>query len=415
MTSIVKIESLGAQGDGIANSPDGRVFVPFALPGESIIVGASAVSGLPVLEGPPSKDRVAPVCRHFGTCGGCALQHLDSRAYLEWKRRKLVDALSDRAIGVEVAPIASVRPASRRRAVFSARRTEKGPVLGYMRAGSNTIVDIAECPLLVPAIADSLDLIRSLAGEVGPTPSPFRIAVTATASGLDIALDGCAGLPDKRRHRLSSFAVRHGLARLSVGSEVLVCPRPPQVFFGRIAVTPPPGGFLQACADTECEMARQVTTHLRRARKVIDLFSGCGSFALRLAENSNVHAVESDPAALAALEQAFRFAPGLKTVTTERRDLMRRPVTAHELAIFDGLVFDPPRAGAQAQARQIARSQVPYVVAVSCNPGTLARDLRILIDGGYSLERVIPLDQFLWSPHVEALALLTGPKRHPGR
>lgn len=415
MKSILKIESLGAQGDGIADSPKGRVFVPFALPGETIAPGATTLTGVPVLEGPPSPNRVPPVCRHFGTCGGCVLQHLEGRAYLAWKRQKLVDALSSRTISADVADIVPVGMASRRRAVFSARMTENGPMLGYMLAGSNVIVDIAECPLLVPAIADRVDLVRSLVEVVGTTGQPFRITVTATASGLDIALDGCGGRTDAWRQRLSAFAVASGLPRISVDDEVLVTANPPQILFGDVTVTPPPGGFLQACETAEAEMARLVCGHLRRAKKVIDLFSGCGTFSLRLAKSSAVHAVESDQASLSALEYAFRFAPGLKAVTTERRDLVRRPVTAGELSVFDGLVFDPPRAGAEVQARQIAKSDVPLVAAVSCNPGTFARDLRILIDGGYRLEGITPLDQFLWSPHVEAVALLSRPKRRPRR
>ncbi|TIP90357.1 MAG: class I SAM-dependent RNA methyltransferase, partial [Mesorhizobium sp.] len=181
--------------------------------------------------------------------------------------------------------------------------------------------------------------------------------------------------------------------------------------FGDIAVAVPPGAFLQATEAAEQAMADIVGRHLARAKKIADLFAGCGSFALRLAAKSEIHAVEGDAAALLALDRAFRFASGLKRVTSERRDLFRRPLTFKELNAFDGIVFDPPRAGAEDQSKQIARSDVPLVAAVSCNPVTLARDLRILIDGGYALKSVTPIDQFLWSPHVEAVALLEKPRR----
>jgi 23S rRNA (uracil1939-C5)-methyltransferase len=415
MKTVLKIESLGAQGDGIAETDKGKVFIPFALPGEAVLVGASAVSGLPVLDGPPSAERVAPACRHFGICGGCALQHLERETYLEWKRQKLVDALASRAIDFVVDPITAIEPATRRRAVFSARKTEGGPLLGYMQAGSNVIANIEECPLLVPEIAGNFELLRNLVEAVGSTKQVLRITVTASISGLDIALENCGKQTDEWRRKVAGFAVSQGLARISVDGETLVSPAPPQIWFDGVAVTPPPAGFLQACEETEAEMARLVADHLQRAKRVIDLFSGCGTFSLRLAKSSVVHAVESERESLDALHNGFRFARGLKTVTTEKRDLMRRPVTSGELAKFDGLVFDPPRAGAEAQAHQIAKSDVPLVAAVSCNPGTLARDLRILIDGGYKLERVTPLDQFLWSPHVEAVALLSKPKRRPRR
>jgi 23S rRNA (uracil1939-C5)-methyltransferase len=415
MKSVLKIESLGSQGDGVAESEKGRVFVPFALPGEIVAVGATTVSGLPVLDGPPSPERVEPACRHFGSCGGCALQHLDNKPYLAWKRQKVIDALANRSIEVDVDKIEPIEPATRRRALFSARMTDNGPLLGYMQAGSNVIADIAECPILVPSISGNLGRLRELVKVVGPTRAVFRMIVTACATGLDVALENCGDRTDALRRRLSGFAISRGLSRIAADGEVLVSPDEPRIFFGDVAVIPPPGGFLQACPETEAAMAEVVSGHLRPAKRVIDLFSGCGAFALRLAKSSIVHAVESDRASLDALDHGFRFAVGLKSVTTERRDLMRRPVTANELAAYDGLIFDPPRAGAEAQARQIAKSDVPNVAAVSCNPGTLARDLRILIDGGYRLHGVTPFDQFLWSPHVEAVALLSKPKRRQRR
>jgi 23S rRNA (uracil1939-C5)-methyltransferase len=237
------------------------------------------------------------------------------------------------------------------------------------------------------------------------------LLVTATASGFDVAAFDC-GKPSERVRRLASdFVIKAGIARLSIDGEIIVEPVKPALSIGDVAVTPPPGGFVQAVFEAEQAMAALVGAHLRRAKKVADLYAGCGTFALRLAKSSEVHAVEGDAAALAALDRGYRFGTGLKRVTVEKRDLERRPLTFKELNGFDGLVFDPPRAGAEDQCRQIARSDVPLVAAVSCNPATLARDLSILIAGGYALKSVTPIDQFVWSAHVEAVALLEKPKK----
>jgi len=411
MSSRFVIDRLGAQGDGIAAAEGGEVFIPFTLPGETVTAARlkDRADLLAVLE--PSPLRVDPACRHFGTCGGCALQHMQGDAYRAWKRERVVQALRGRKIETEVAPPVACEPGTRRRAVFAARRTEAGMLLGFNRHLSAEIVALEECPVLLPGIVAALPVLRALAALACATPKPFHMAVTATASGLDVALRDAGKVDDGRRRALIDFAVREGLARLSADGEVIVEPKKPVVAFGTVAVMPPPGAFLQATEAAEAAMAGLVAGHLSRARKIADLFSGCGSFALRLASKAEIHAVENDAAALAALDRGFRFASGLKRVTMEKRDLFRRPLTAKELDAFDGVVFDPPRAGAEDQSKQLARSQVPLVAAVSCNPATLARDLRILLDGGYVLKSVVPIDQFLWSPHVEAVALLEKPRR----
>lgn len=410
MTSVMTIERLGAQGDGIANTPGGQVFVPFALPGERVnvaLVGRKA-DLVAVLEASP--QRIKPACKHFGDCGGCAIQHLEKSAYRDWKRGLLVEALRGRGIDIEVDPLVSCLPHSRRRAALTARRTEKGMLLGFNAALSHRIVDMEECPVLLPAIVERLDVLRGLAGLIAVTPQPFRLGVTQTASGLDIAAQDSGRLEGRPRQAAIEFCLGNGIARLSIDGEIIVEPKKPVVMVDDIAVPPPPGAFLQAVEAAELAMTDLVTLHLKKAKRVADLFSGVGTFALRLAKASEVHAVEGDAPALAALDRAYRFGTGLKKVTVEKRDLFRRPLTYKELdASFDGLVFDPPRAGAEDQARQIARSRVARVAAVSCNPLTLARDLSVLIDGGYRLKRVVPVDQFLWSPHLEAVALLEKP------
>ncbi|MBZ9763138.1 class I SAM-dependent RNA methyltransferase [Mesorhizobium sp. CA8] len=411
MSARFTIARLGSQGDGIANTEGGELFIPFTLPGETVTAARQKdrAALMSVLETSPL--RIGPACRHFTECGGCALQHYEAAAYQQWKREKVVQALKAKGIVCDIAALVPCAPHTRRRVTFSARRTEAGMLLGFMRALSSEIIPIEECPISLPAIVSALDKLRALAGLVCATPKAFHMTVTVTASGLDIAVHDAGKLGDHQRRIASNFVMAEGLARLSVDGEIIVEPKKPVVQFGSVAVAVPPGSFLQATEATEQAMADLVGRHLSRARKVADLFAGCGSFALRLAAKSEVHAVEGDAPALAALDRAFRFAGGLKRVTSERRDLFRRPLTFKELNLFDGVVFDPPRAGAEDQSKQIARSDVPLVAAVSCNPVTLARDLRILIDGGYTLKSITPIDQFLWSPHVEAVALLEKPKR----
>ncbi len=410
MSNRFTIARLGAQGDGVADTPEGPVFIPFALPGE--IVTAARVKDRATLMAvvQPSPDRIEPVCRHFGICGGCAIQHLAPGPYREWKRQTVVQALATRGIAIPVAELIPGHGRSRRRTVFSARRAEGGIVLGYNQALSHHIVDISECPVVVPEIEAAIGNLWALAALLCNTGEPFRLTVTHTPSGLDIASEGSGELGEGARRAVTDFVLRERFARLSVDGEIVVEARKPLLQFGTAVVAPPPGGFLQAVAKAEGVMAEIAADHLCRAKKVADLFAGSGAFALRLALTAEVHAVEADAEALVALDRGFRFSKGLRRVTVEKRDLFRRPLTFKELNAFGGVVFDPPRSGAEDQSIQLAKSDVPYVAAVSCNPATLARDLRILIDGGYRLKSVTPVDQFIWSPHVEVVALLEKPK-----
>jgi 23S rRNA (uracil1939-C5)-methyltransferase len=406
-----RIERLGAQGDGIAETQKGPLYIPFTLPGERVTASRTGDRAdlLAVLR--PSPQRVEPACRHFGACGGCALQHMEEGAYREWKRGRVIDALRARGIAAEVGPLVPCAPGERRRVTLSARRTDGGMLLGYNRALSHTIVHIGECPIARPEIVAALEPLGRLAAILCDVGKAFRLTITVTASGLDIAVHGIGGLSEKARRKASDFVLAAGFARLSVEGEVVIEPRKPVILFGDVAVSPPPGAFLQAVAGAEAAMATLVATHLAGAKRVADLFAGSGAFALQLAQQAEIHAVEGDAPSLAALDRGFRFSSGLKRVTTERRDLFVRPVLAKDLDAYGGIVLDPPRAGAEAQSKQIAKSNVPLVAAVSCNPVTLARDLALLVEGGYVLRRVVPVDQFLWSPHIEAVALLTKKKR----
>jgi 23S rRNA (uracil1939-C5)-methyltransferase len=405
--ATLEIRELGSQGDGVAEYEGRKVFVPLALPGETVTADVNGERAKLIEVIAPSVGRVGPRCSHYGECGGCALQHLADETYLEFKRQQVVAALSFQHIDAAVDPVVVVPPHSRRRAVFAARRTPKGIVTGFHGRRSHHIVSIRDCAVVRPGLLDLLPKLEKLAATAAPPKDALTIAVVETATGFDVALTGVAkGYPADTRVKLAQLAGQFGLARLSVNGDVVVEPTPPMLRAGSAYLTPPPGGFLQACEPSETAMVGLVKDAVGNARKVVDLFSGSGTFSLPLASTATVHAVESEEAALAALDRAARKAQGLKPVTTEKRDLFRRPLTRDELKPFDAAVIDPPRAGAEAQTRQLAESKTKRVAMVSCNAGTFARDLRIMLDGGYSVSRVTPIDQFLWSPHIEIVASL---------
>jgi len=410
-TVTVTIETLGAQGHGVAHADNVPVYVPFSLPGEKIAIARNGDHGTVMSTSNLSPDRVTPVCKHFGyegdLCGGCVLQHLADTPYHAFKRNLVVEALKSRGLEPEVAPLVIARPGERRRVVFSVRLTDKGLLLGYNRAETNQIFSVEECPITTPGIVGRLDAIRAIARSLAQGQDVFRVAVLETLSGLDIAAEGLKAPNDKQRRAATETVLSlRGIARLSVNGEVVIEQQRPLLDFGGTKVSPPAGAFVQATVPAEEAMAELVLSHLSRSKRVIDLFAGSGTFALRLARKAKVHAVEGDDKSVKALDHAARNTQGLKPVTVEKRDLFRRPMMASELKLYDGLVFDPPRAGADALAKELARSPIKSVAAVSCNPATLARDLRILVDGGYRIKTVVPIDQFLWSAHVEAVALL---------
>ncbi|MCU0790438.1 MAG: RNA methyltransferase [Nitratireductor sp.] len=402
MSETLRIERLGRQGDGIAE--DGS-FVSFALPSETVTVSGSGERRKLEAVTLPSPQRVAPLCRHFGTCGGCQMQHLAFDQYLEWKRGLVTEALVREGIDTEVKPIVSFGAHQRRRVIFTAIRAEGRMLLGFSQKQTNRITDLAQCPVLLPQIEGRLAEFRELCGILAPKKGTMKLTVLACDNGLDIAASNGGFTPEKARQAAIAFAGQKGFLRLSLNGETLIEFSRPLLTIGKAQVSPPPEGFVQAVAGAEEAMARLAMAHLAGARHVADLFSGFGAFALRLAEHSIVHAADSSGAAIAALDRAWRETGGaLKALKAERRDLYRRPLMADELAKTDGVVFDPPRAGAEEQARELARSKVARIVAISCNPVTLARDLRILADGGYRVKSVTPIDQFVFTPHVEAVA-----------
>lgn len=413
-TETVSITALGAEGDGIAHTSTGTVYVPFGLPGDTLAIARVKNQGTIMSITTPSPDRREPLCRHFGpdgvggTCGGCSLQHMADDAYRAFKRGLVVDALKAKGIDAAVGELVTAKAGERRRTVFTLRRTEKDMLLGFNSPASHHIVAITECHVAAPGIMARLEDIKRLALALSTNADAFRLTVLETLAGLDLGFEGIRKVSDKERRALTQTVLAmRGIARVSLDGEVLIEPQKPVLDFDGITVCPPPAGFTQATRPAEEAMAELVLAHLAKAKKVVDLFAGSGTFALRLARKARVHAAESEDKALKALDQAARGTQGLKPVTVERRDLFRRPMMAAELKSFDGIVFDPPRAGAEAQVREMARTTVARIAAVSCNPLTLARDLRILLDAGWKIDSVTPIDQFLWSHHVEAVALLS--------
>lgn len=399
------IARVGAQGDGVADSATGPRYVPFTLAGERVSATFNADRGRlnSILRASP--DRVAPVCHHFGVCGGCALQHMASEPYANWKREQVVAAFRSRGIEATVDPL--LRPESkRRRAVFTVRRTVEGIAVGFHEVASHELVNLSECPVVEQRIASILPGLKWLLEPLVSRRGEAKIAVTATASGLDVDIGGVERtLSAPIRVALAREAAALGLARISVDSEPVYEALSPFLVFGSAEVAIPPGIFIQAVAEAEQAMVRIIIAELGKAKKVTDLFAGLGAFSFPIAHQAKVFAVDSDRTAIAALALGARKAMGLKPITTLVRDLFREPLSALELNEHDAVVFDPPRAGAEAQAKMLAKSKVKTVVAVSCNPATLARDARVLIDGGYRLERVTPIDQFQYSPHIEVVSV----------
>ncbi|MGD9923872.1 MAG: class I SAM-dependent RNA methyltransferase [Pseudorhodoplanes sp.] len=408
MVDRLVITDIGHRGDGVASSPGGPLFVPYTLPGET--VDADAVQGHPdrrhllrvVL---PSPDRVEPFCEHFGVCGGCAIQHWAEPHYRAWKRELVVAALQQAGIDAPVDDLIDAHGEGRRRAVLHARQGTKEIVeVGFSALRAHTLVPIDRCPVLAPAMEGAIDAAWAIADVLGPLKKPLDIHVTGTLNGLDIDVRGSGPLDAARASALAGVAASGRIARITRHGDMVALVAPPVVRMGKAQVTLPPGPFLQATALGEETLAALVVEHAGRAKTALDLFCGLGPFSLRLAERSRVTAIDSDPMAVEALSRAAQATPGLKQVTAVKRDLFRLPMPAIELSAYDAVIFDPPRQGAEAQAREIARSRVKNVVAVSCNAATFARDSAILIGGGYKLMRVTPVDQFKYTAHVEIVA-----------
>lgn len=410
MVERLAINRLGHLGDGIAEGAGGPIYVPGTLPGETVevegVAGHSDRRRLLHVD-VASGERVAPICQHFGVCGGCAVQHWDMAHYRAWKRDLVVAALRQAGLDAPVAELIDAHGEGRRRAVFHARRgTHDVLEVGFSAARAHHLVAIDHCPVLAKSLNGALKAAWAIAETLDRVSKALDIHATATDAGLDFDVRGSGALTAPLVSELARVSTKCDLARLTRHGELIAQARTPTLRMGKAIVPLPPAAFLQATAEGEAVLARLVGEACANARRVADLFAGVGPFALRLAEDAQVLAVDDDEQALAALKRAASSASGLKPVRIERRDLFRRPLIPAELKDFDAVVFDPPRQGAEAQARQLAQSTVPRIVAVSCNAGTFARDMCELVRGGYRLMIVTPVDQFRYSPHVELVARL---------
>lgn len=407
----LSIEGLNARGEGLSDER-GCVAIPGALPGERVLATLSGGRGVLISIRQSSPERAAPICGYFGVCGGCAAQHMGADLYARWKRQNLVDALAQTNIKAEVGALIDAHGEGRRRATFHARCDEPGGAgaVGFMKARTHEIVAIDACPVLAPAMAGALGAARRIAHDLRGLAKPLDIQATATLSGLDIDIRGAGALEAPFVRKLVETAARADLARLSNHGAILIERRAPVVAMRAARVHLPPGGFLQATLAGESALAEFALAGAAGAKRVADLFAGSGAVALRLAGAHTVSAYDIEGLALKALARAAAQTSALRPVSVEARDLFNRPLAIAELNLFDTVCFDPPRAGAQAQARELAASRVPTVIAISCDAVSFARDARILIDGGYLIETVTPIDQFRYSPHLETVTLFRRPR-----
>ena len=401
MTQEFRIDRLGHQGDGIA---DGPVYASYTLPGELVTGRLDGQHLRDVKIATPSADRVKPPCRHFPACGGCQLQHASDTFVEHWKTDVVRQALLAHGLEAEFLPTHSSSAHSRRRAVVSARRTKKGAMVGFHAPASGVVIETPNCQLLHPDLMRALPAAADLARVGASRKHALQVMLTLSESGVDANVLNGKALENQMHMELAAIAERHNLARLCWQQEPIATRRAPYQSFGNAQVTTPPGAFLQATLDGQSALQSDVRQALGGAKRVVDLFAGCGTFALDLASDHEVHAVEGDAAMMEALDHGWRMAEGLRKVTTETRDLFRRPLTPDELQRFDAVILDPPRAGAEAQIAEICAAKVLLVSYVSCNPVSFARDAAILVRNGYELSQLRVVDQFKWSAHVEIVS-----------
>jgi len=403
MTELT-ITRLGHKGDGIA---DGPVFVPQTLPGEVVRGRLDGQILCDVKIVTPCADRVKPPCSHARSCGGCQVQHASDDLVARWKSGIVRSALAAHGLETDFLPMHSSPARSRRRASLAARRTKSGALIGFHARASDIVVDGPACQLLHPDLLAARPACADLARIGASRKHALAVMLTRSTVGIDMAVRGGRPLDASLRIALAGLADHHDIARLSWEDETVVTRRAPIQRFGVADVVPPPGAFLQATCEGEAALQADVAHAVSGAGRIVDLFSGCGTFALPLAQAAQVHAVEGDRAMTGALDAGWRKSAGLKPVTSEARDLFRRPLEPDELNRFEAAVIDPPRAGAEAQIATLAASSIPLIAYVSCNPTSFARDARTLCDAGFALRQLRVVDQFRWSTHVELAAVFS--------
>lgn len=410
----IEITALGAQGDGIAAIDGAPLFVSHTAPGDRVRARRlNAERALPVEWLARGPAHVTPPCPHFGPgkCGGCALQHLADASYAAWKIEALATTLRRGGLeGYTMQPMARTPRGARRRAEFLVRVDRGAALIGFHVRASHEAVDIGPCPVLLPALEALLPGLRQIFARLWPQAA-FDVLATDGEHGIELVLTRAPPLNGKARDTLVRAAAEAGLARVAMRSaphavsEIVMQRSPLRVSFGGIAVDLPPGAFLQASQEGEQAIGEAVQTGIGKAKRIADLFAGAGAIALPLARGRQIYAADRNAEAIAALDQAARRAGLGPQVRAQARDLSRRPLIGEELDTFEAVIFDPPRDGAAEQARALADSKVKLAVAVSCNPATFLRDAQTLAAGGYRLASVTPIDQFLWSSHLELVGV----------
>ena len=395
------IERLGHLGDGLAAGP---IFIDRALPGEVVsgeLLGDRLHNTRIVT---PSEHRITPQCSAFKRCGGCALHHAHPDFVAQWKQEVVVRALAAQGITAKIQAIHTSPENSRRRAKLTGRRTKKHATVGFFGKASDTIQLIEPCRVLVPEILDIIPALEQFTAQFGSRKGQLGFWVLASERGIDVSVEGLGHLADADFGPFAQWAGSNGLARLSVGHEIICQHQAPQMTFGKVKITPPPMAFTQATEAGERALQAAVARALAGADRIIDLFSGAGTLGLPLAELATLQCFENDAALLEALAHGVRHTQGIKSVTTSTRDLFRNPIDQTDLKPFNAAIIDPPRAGAEQQVGQLARSDLRDIAMVSCNPVSFARDAALLCNGSYSLKWIEVVDQFRWSPHIEIVA-----------
>jgi len=413
----IEITTLGAHGDGIGAFEGVPVFVTGTMPGDiaSVTLGPVKKNGYNaelIKLDTPSKDRSEPVCKVFGKCGGCQLQYLPDAVYRAWLKARASMALEQHGFKASVVSDPIITPQkSRRRVALKVLKMGKGVVIGFTKKQTHQIVDVKDCPVTRLEITDLIAPLRKLLTVILPNRVQGELHITLTSTGIDILVDAPVELTLAAREQMVDFANTHDIAAIHWRDQGFLDPviirRVPMMDMSGVHVPLAPAAFIQASEEGERALVAEVVAACSTAKRVVDLFSGIGTFTFPLAKTHQILTVEGAKPAYDALQMGVKRAAGLKQIIAKHRDLYRRPLTGAELAGFDAVVFDPPRAGAKEQVLELAQSDVQTIVGVSCNPNTFSRDARILADGGYTLNRVVPVGQFLWSTHLELVSVFT--------
>ncbi len=394
---LYRVDSLGPKGDGLVRAGDVTLHVPKVLAGEDIDLSMGKLTRVVA----PSPERVDAFCKFFDRCGGCKFQHWQLDKYRNWKRDLLIGALAAKGLHPEVGILVDAHGEGRRRVSLHVREVDGVWSAGFMQQKSHDLIAIDHCPVLVAALVNAMQLAAAFGLPLGTCD----VAITAADNGLDVSVKSERKAVPRRMDALTEIARKHNIQRLTINGEIFVATSAPMIRIGKADVALPVTSFLQATRRGEQTLAALVLEHIKGMKYVADLFCGIGPFALRVAEKAKVYAADNDKLAISSLQTAVKNTQGLKPLTAQTRELFREPLTPLELNVFDAVVVDPPRAGAEAQARSLVKSKVRRVVIVSCDVMTFARDAAILVAGGYTFKSVTPVDQFKWTGHLELVGV----------